>query len=511
MRAENPLPRGTEKTKDIGTSIVFAVSNDCYLAVFDLKTGDCLGHVQTGISGNLSVTYCCEKLFVSNRSTNNIAVFIRSSKTGDPVPQTELIGHSTTVHCLHSDEVNKRLFSGSGDNSVAVWYYDRVQDTMLQIQQLKSVSKSTKFTCITTAKNINCLVAGADNGFITVWHEYDLTNDALSDKMYDLRMLIEKRNLEQKQEELRGDVDFGGINGSNQRNEISPDDDDADNHDDDDDDGGGTAEEKDTEHDTVSTAAKIQSFIQSMMADYDLTVPPSLSQQMEFIKNMNKKDISKNNLKNGSIQSKKSKSNMVWKCVYCWKAHKGAVSTVSYLEDYNMLMSTSHSGQIRLVYLCDPGKVPPMTMVPSDAIWPDHIRDKICKIFNEIQAIESTSYPHTRYQNLNLWNEYQADNESVAGDDVGKLLEDENDGKEEEIDYIDREQLEIHNKETDDLWQDDDDDDGDDVNGYFMGKNDTQHTTDEPVFNGFTPMSQDHAKLLDEASKYENASLDDLL
>ena len=193
IRADNPLPRGNDKTKEVGTSFIYVVSNDCHLAVFDLRTGDCLGHIQTGITGNLSITYCCEKFFVSNRSNNNIVVFIRSSKCGDPVPQTELIGHSTTVYCLKADDYNRRLFSGSGDNSVAVWYYDKLQDTMLQIQQLKSVSKSTKFTCITTARNINCVIAGADNGFITIWHEYDLNCDELSDKMYDLRMLIKKQ------------------------------------------------------------------------------------------------------------------------------------------------------------------------------------------------------------------------------------------------------------------------------------------------------------------------------
>ena len=126
---------------------------------------------------------------MSNRGNSNIVVFVRSSATGDPVPQTELIGHTTTVHCLYSDERHKRLFSGAGDNSVAVWYYDK-----LQIQQLKAVSKSTRFTCLTTAPNIDCLVAGADNGFITVWHEYDLACDELSDKMYDLQRLLDKRS-----------------------------------------------------------------------------------------------------------------------------------------------------------------------------------------------------------------------------------------------------------------------------------------------------------------------------
>ena len=183
---------------------------------------------------------------------------------------------------------------------------------------------------------------------------------------------------------------------------------------------------------------------------------------------------------------------------------------MSYLEDYNMLMSTSQSGQIRLVYLCDPGRVPPMEMVESGASvqWPEFIKDKLCKIFNEIAAIESTSYPHTRYQNLNLWNEYQADNESVAGDDVGGLLLDGDMKEEEEIDYIDRKQLEIHNQVADDLWQDD----AVEMNGnmdHVMTNGGALQQKE--VGSMFSPMTQDHAKLLDEASKYEHASLDDLL
>eukprot|EP01084_Bolivina_argentea_P082491 149368_1 len=205
LRIDNPLPRGNNKTSSIGNVFIYVVSNDCHLGVFDLRTGDCLGHIQTGVTGNLSITYCCEKFFVSSKSNNNIGVFIRSSATGDPVPQTELIGHTTTVYSLWADNINRRLFSGSGDNSVGVWYYDKLQDTMLQIQQLKSVSKSSQFTCITTANNINCLIAGSDNGFITIWHEYDINCDELSDKMYDLRMLITKKEIEieiEKKEEI---------------------------------------------------------------------------------------------------------------------------------------------------------------------------------------------------------------------------------------------------------------------------------------------------------------------
>merc|ERR1719356_1665314 len=127
-----------------------------------------------------------------------------------------------------------------------------------------------------------------------------------------------------------------------------------------------------------------------------------------------------------------------------------------------------------------------MEMVPSDAMWPDFIKDKLCKIFNEIQAIESTSYPHTQYQNLNLWNEYQVDNESVCGDDVGTGLNEEDGKEEEEIDYIDREQLMVHNKVADDLWNDDDGD----TNGYVMS-NGAHQKTEESLFSGFTPISQD--------------------
>eukprot|EP01083_Nonionella_stella_P069144 184150_1 len=340
MRKENPLPRGSDKTADIGTSFIYAVSADCHLSVFDLRSGDCIGHIQTGITGNLSIAYCCEKLFISNR--NNIVVFIRSSATGDPVPHTELIGHSTTVYCLHADEYNKRLFSGSGDNSVAVWYYDKVQDTMLQVQQLKSVNKSSKFTCVATASNISCVIAGADNGFITIWHECD---DELSDKMYDMYHRDDKRH----------------------------------------------------------------------------------------------------SMQNGSVASKKScHTNMVWKCVYTWKAHKGKINTIKYNEEYNMLMSTSDGGQIRLVYLCDPGQVPPMQMMHQKTThkihWPECLKDKLNKTFNEIQEIELNNYPNTQYCvhktiNTQYDEDELKDEEELMNDDENAIHGDhvkDNNTKEEE-------------------------------------------------------------------------------
>ena len=440
IRADNPLPRGTDKTQNIGTSFLYAVSNDCHLAVFDLRSGDCIGHVQTGITGALSICYCCEKFFVSNKSNSNICVFIRSSKTGDPVPQTELIGHTTTVHCLHADEFNKRLFSGSGDNSVAVWYYDKMQDTMLQIQQLKSVSKSSKFCCITTAKNINCLIAGSDNGFITIWHEYDLSCDELSDKMYDLRMVIKKRDdMEQK--------------------------------------------------------------CQKVEIDTSDNVPPSLTQQTEILKQNDKKyDISKNNLKNGSISSKKSKTNMVWKCVYTWKAHKGAVTTVTYFEEYNMLMSTSQSGQIRLVYLCDPGKVPPMEKVRDKKgetpHFPEFIKDKFNKTFNEIELMNN-NYPNTEYQDLNLLNVYQAadaiDDGVIQESKIEEETEEEMNGQNG---HLDKEQLKNDNEVADDMWG------GDDENEVVVEDNEEKEEEET---------KQDNDKLIDDALKHENTSLADLL
>merc|ERR1712129_127768 len=96
-------------------------------------------------------------------------------------------------------------------------------------------------------------------------------------------------------------------------------------------------------------------------------------------------------------------------------------------------MSTSQSGQIRLVYLCDPGKVPPMQMVHSEAEFPDFIRDKLNKTFNEIMEIENNNYPNTKYQDLNLVDEYLAETEAET--------------KEADIEFTE------HNEETDSLWQ----------------------------------------------------------
>merc|ERR1712228_830816 len=186
-------------------------------------------------------------------------------------------------------------------------------------------------------------------------------------------------------------------------------------------------------------------------------VPPSLTQQTEILKQNEKRfDISKNNLKNGSIQSKRSKSNMVWKCVYCWKAHKGAVSTVSYLEEFNMLMGTSQSGQIRLVYLCDPGKVPPMEMVRDkkgeSPHFPEFIKDKLNKTFNEIKEIESNNYPNTKYQDLNLLHEYQAVDIDANDDfEENKIEEEAEEVMNEQNGHLaDVNKLENDNKTTDD-------------------------------------------------------------
>jgi len=340
--------------------------------------------------------------------SKEIMTFVRSSKCGDPVPNVELIGHTTTVYCLHADEFNKRLFSGSGDNSVAVWYYDKLQDTMLQIQQLKSVSKSSKFLCITTAKNINCLIAGGDNGFITIWHEYDVECDELSDRMYE-----------------------------NQRR----------------------------------VAAEEQKVQRVEVVDTSDNVPPSLTQQSEILKQQEKRfDISKNNLKNGSIRSKKSQANMVWKCLYAWKAHKGSVTTVTYFEEFNMLMSTSQSGQIRLVYLCDPGKVPPIQMVRDrmghSPHFPEFIKDKLNKTFNEIQEIESNNYANTEYQELNLVDEYEKVDEDLDCGDDYQLEENKIEEEPEDLricqngnGHLENEQMDNVNVATDDF------DDHDDLNG----------------------------------------------
>ena len=395
------------------------------------------------------------------------------------------------MYALHADDYNRRLFSGSGDNSVAVWYYDKLQDTMLQIQQLKSVSKSTKFTCITTAKNINCLIAGGDNGFITIWHEYDLNCDELSDKMYDLRMLIKKREKEVKEERKKL------LEERKEREEIDDFDDDLINEVIKDEVDG---EEKEQKYNPDITDGNV---LISPKVDVSDKVPPSLTQHREILKqNERRYDISKNNLKNGSISSKKSKSNMVWKCVYTWKAHKGSVTTVSYYEDYNMLMSTSNSGQIRLVYLCDPGKVPPMEMVkpPSDnVVFPDFIKDKLNKIFNEIQEIETNNYPNTQYQNLNLMEEYQ---HNEAMDDTPNDKKEEEEPEEEIV--IDHEKLEKYNAVADDIWNDGNDE-----------INNRDNVLLENEFNANVNVNKSKKEsdnaFLDEISKYDDTPLDDLL
>merc|ERR1712228_167763 len=234
-------------------------------------------------------------------------------------------------------------------------------------------------------------------------------------------------------------------------------------------------------------------------------VPPSLTQQTEILKQNEKRfDISKNNLKNGSIQSKRSKSNMVWKCVYCWKAHKGAVSTVSYLEEFNMLMGTSQSGQIRLVYLCDPGKVPPMEMVRDkkgeSPHFPEFIKDKLNKTFNEIKEIESNNYPNTKYQDLNLLHEYQAVDIDANNDDnnfeENKIEEEAEEVMNEQNGHlVDVNKLENDNK-TDDVWK------GDDEDKVVEDKEEEQKQEETQDIND---------KLIDEVIKHENTSLADLL
>ena len=67
---------------------LYAVSNDCHLSVFDLESGNCIGHLQTGITGNLGVAYCFERIFVCNRE-NHIISLIRSSNKGTPVPEID--------------------------------------------------------------------------------------------------------------------------------------------------------------------------------------------------------------------------------------------------------------------------------------------------------------------------------------------------------------------------------------------------------------------------------------
>jgi len=63
------------------------------------------------------------------------------------------------------------LISSAGDNSVGVWEYDKEKDIMLQVDCLKSVNNSHYFSSLLLLKNINCIAAGSDNGFITIWME----------------------------------------------------------------------------------------------------------------------------------------------------------------------------------------------------------------------------------------------------------------------------------------------------------------------------------------------------
>ena len=44
--------------------------------------------------------------------------------------------------CLYVGETTIRLFSGVSNNSVGIWYYDKIADGLIETQHLDCVNKS---------------------------------------------------------------------------------------------------------------------------------------------------------------------------------------------------------------------------------------------------------------------------------------------------------------------------------------------------------------------------------
>ncbi|ETO10173.1 hypothetical protein RFI_27200 [Reticulomyxa filosa] len=124
------------------------------VAVFDLSSGNVLGHLLTSVSGNLSI--------VCLRQT---------SKLGTPVPDRELLGHTSSVSFLIADDKNERLFSGGHDGCICVWWKNKKLNDFMQIQTITSVHKSSRFTCMALMPNLQCIAAGTASGHVGIWHE----------------------------------------------------------------------------------------------------------------------------------------------------------------------------------------------------------------------------------------------------------------------------------------------------------------------------------------------------
>lgn len=323
--------------------------------MYDLRSGNSIGLIQSSIHPNLSIIYFCERFYISNKS-NNIVCLTRSSKIGDllPNPKNNLtttldtnnndfsLTHSIT--CLCADVKHKRIFSGDTNNTLTVWYYNTTTDKLSIRQQLKSVVKSSSILCIVYCSNINCLVIGTNNGYVCVWHETDIVQHPA----YKYNKFI--------------NVDGRAV------------------------------------HSPVVVS--------------DDNVPITVTQLNMHQSKFN--DLARNNVQNGSIRSCMC-NGRVWKCVCAWKVDRGEILGLQYFERCNLLMACSSTGRVHLCYMCDPGNIPVMQMVKElkngngdcvssvesfdevkdDGVFdnmPIVIKDRLDKTFNEIQEIEKNQY-----------------------------------------------------------------------------------------------------------------------
>ncbi|ETO26384.1 hypothetical protein RFI_10752, partial [Reticulomyxa filosa] len=254
-------------------------------------------------------------LTYTNDAFKQIVCLRHAEELGTPVPERELFGHTKSVHCLRADEANKRLFSAGFDNSICVWSKNEKLNDFMQLQVLKSVHKSNGFTCLLTMPNIDCIAAGTDNGYVTIWHEcpYNEPKPLYVDQ-------IRANSADQDQSQA-------------------------------------TVENRNN-----STTTNLQ-YQGSEPLKPSIDRIRAISEQM-----IRSKYISTNNLFNGSIMSQKSvQTNKVWKCVYSWKAHShGKVTSMEYIEKDNVLVTSGEDGCVRVVYVCHPELFPSVQVTPKD-------------------------------------------------------------------------------------------------------------------------------------------------
>merc|ERR1712176_1244645 len=93
--------------------------------------------------------------------------------------------------------------------------------------------------------------------------------------------------------------------------------------------------------------------------------------------------------------------------------------------------------------------------------FPEFIKDKLNKTFNEIQEIESNNYANTEYQELNLVDEYEKVDEDLDGGDDYQLEENKIEEEPEDLrigqngnGHLGNEQMGNDNVATDDFDDD---------------------------------------------------------